>query len=37
MLSYRAVSAWEDMVKLIQQFSGPLAQTVMVREQLGLA
>ena len=37
MLSYRAVSAWEDMVTLIQQFSGPLAQTVMVREQLGLA
>jgi hypothetical protein len=37
MLSYRAVSAWEDMVELIQQFSGPLAQTVMVREQLGLA
>jgi tetratricopeptide (TPR) repeat protein len=37
MLSYRAVSAWEDMVKLIQQFSAPLAQTVMVREQLGLA
>src|SRR5271166_2874247 len=25
------------MVKLIHQFSGPLAQTVMVREQLGLA
>lgn len=37
MLSYRAVSAWEDMVRLIHQFSGPLAQTVMVREQLGLA
>jgi len=37
MLSYRAVSAWEDMVKLIHRFSGPLAQTVMVREQLGLA
>jgi tetratricopeptide (TPR) repeat protein len=37
LLSYRAVSAWDDMVKLIQQFSGPLAQTVMVREQLGLA
>jgi tetratricopeptide (TPR) repeat protein len=37
MLSYRAVSAWEDMVKLIQRFSAPLAQTVMVREQLGLA
>jgi tetratricopeptide (TPR) repeat protein len=37
MLSYRAVSAWENMVKLIQQFSAPLAQTVIVREQLGLA
>lgn len=37
MLSYRAVSAWEDMVRLIQRFSGPLTQTVMVREQLGLA
>jgi tetratricopeptide (TPR) repeat protein len=37
MLSYRAVSAWDDMVKLVQQFSAPLAQTVMVREQLGLA
>jgi tetratricopeptide (TPR) repeat protein len=37
MLSYRAVSAWEDMVKLIRQFSGPLAQTVMVQEQLGMA
>jgi tetratricopeptide (TPR) repeat protein len=37
MLSYRATSAWEDMVKLIREFSGPLAQAVMVREQLGLA
>jgi tetratricopeptide (TPR) repeat protein len=37
MLSYRAVSAWEDMVRLIEHFSSPLAQTVMVREQLGLA
>jgi tetratricopeptide (TPR) repeat protein len=37
MLSYRAVSAWEDMVRFIQRLSGPLAQTVMVREQLGLA
>lgn len=37
MLSYRAISAWEDMVKLILQFSSPLAQTVMVREQLGMA
>jgi len=36
-LSYRAVSAWEDMVKVIRQFSAPLAQTVMVREQLGSA
>ena len=37
MLSYRAVSAWDDMIQLIQQFSAPLAQTVMVREQLGMA
>lgn len=37
MLSYRAVSAWEDMVRLIRQFASPLAQTVMVLEQLGLA
>jgi len=37
MLSYRAVSAWQDMVNLIRKFSEPLAQTVMVREQLGLA
>jgi len=37
MLSYRAASAWEDMVKLIQRLPSPLAQTVMVREQLGLA
>ena len=37
MLSYRAASAWDDMVKLIQKFPAPLAQTVMVREQLGLA
>lgn len=37
MLSYRAVSAWEDVVKLIQRFPGPLARTIMVREQLGLA
>ena len=37
LLSYRAVSAWGDMVRLIQEFSAPLAQTVMVREQLGLA
>jgi tetratricopeptide (TPR) repeat protein len=37
MLSYRALSAWEDMVNLIQRFSAPLVQTVMVREQLGFA
>ncbi len=38
MLSYRAVSAWEDMVALIKDaFSRPLANTVMVREQLGFA
>ena len=37
MLSYRAASAWGDMVKLIERFPGPLAQTVMVREQLAFA
>ena len=37
MLSYRALSAWDDMVKLIERLSAPLKKTVMVREQLGLA
>jgi hypothetical protein len=38
MLSYRAVSAWQDMVSLIdKKMAPPLKATVMVREQLGFA
>jgi tetratricopeptide (TPR) repeat protein len=36
-LSYRAVSAWPDMIDLVKRMSPPLAATVMVREQLALA
>jgi MAP3K TRAFs-binding domain len=36
-LSYRAVKAWNDMIALVDRMSPPLAATVMVREQLGLA
>ena len=36
-LSYRAVSAWDDMIALAGRMAPPLAATVMVREQLGLA
>lgn len=36
-LSYRAVKAWDDMIALIAKMSPPLAATVMVQEQLGLA
>jgi MAP3K TRAFs-binding domain len=36
-LSYRAVSAWEDMVALVTKMAPPLAGTVMIREQLGFA
>src|SRR5262249_33798679 len=36
-LSYRAVKAWSDMVKLTKRMPQPLAATVMVQEQLGLA
>lgn len=36
-LSYRAVKGWEDMIALIGKMSPPLAATVMVREQWGLA
>lgn len=36
-LSYRAVKAWKDMVALTRKMSPPLANTVMVQEQLGLA
>ena len=36
-LSYRAVGAWDDMVGLVDRMAPPLAATVMVQEQLGLA
>ncbi len=36
-LSYRAVSDWQAMVDLVAQMPGPLAHSVMVREQLGFA
>jgi hypothetical protein len=37
LLSYRAVKAWEDMIALVGRMPAPLAATVMIREQLGLA
>lgn len=36
-LSYRAVKGWNDMIKLVEKMSAPLAATVLVQEQLGLA
>ena len=36
-LSYRAVKAWKDMIALTRKMTPPLANTVMVQEQLGLA
>ncbi|SET52575.1 protein of unknown function [Nitrosomonas marina] len=36
-LSYRAVKAWQNMIDLVQKMSPPLASTVMIQEQLGLA
>jgi len=36
-LSYRAVKGWEDMIALVQKMSSPLAATVLVQEQFGLA
>lgn len=36
-LSYRAVKAWNDMIALVARMLRPLAETVMVQEQLGLA
>jgi hypothetical protein len=36
-LSYRAVKAWADMIALVKNMTPPLAATVMVQEQLGLA
>lgn len=37
LLSYRAVKAWEDMITLVEQMPRPLAESVMVQEQLALA
>jgi hypothetical protein len=36
-LSYRAIRAWEEMIRLVGRMPRPLAETVMVREQLGFA
>ena len=36
-LSYRATSAWADMVSLVKKMPPPLSQSVLVREQLGFA
>ena len=36
-LSYRAVKGWDDMITLVQKMPAPLAATVLVQEQLGLA
>jgi hypothetical protein len=37
LLSYRAVKAWEEMVSLTDKMAPPLAETVLVREQLAFA
>ncbi len=37
LISYRALSAWDDMIRLTEGMPRPLSQTVLVREQLGLA
>ncbi|MDC8447974.1 MAG: DUF4071 domain-containing protein [Nitrospira sp.] len=36
-LSYRAVKGWNEMIALVEKMSAPLAATVLVQEQLGLA
>jgi len=36
-LSYRSVRGWTEMIDLVAKMSAPLAATVMVQEQLGLA
>lgn len=36
-LSYRAVKGWNEMIALVDRMALPLARTVMVQEQLGLA
>jgi hypothetical protein len=37
MLSYRAVKAWNDVVRLVAEMPQPLAESVMVQEQLAFA
>ncbi len=37
LLSYRAVRAWQQMIDLVARMPRPLAETVMVQEQLGFA
>ena len=36
-LSYRDVKGWDDMIALVPRMSPPLARSVLVQEQLGLA
>jgi len=36
-LSYRAVRAWDRMIDLVKKMPGPLAETLLVQEQLALA
>jgi len=36
-LSYRDVKAWDDMVRLVERMSKPLANSVLVQEQLAMA
>lgn len=37
LLSYRAVKGWQEMIALVERMPKPLAQTIMVREQLAFA
>src|SRR6266404_7384064 len=37
LLSFRAVAAWADMIKLVEQMPSTLAQAPLVREQYALA
>lgn len=37
LLSYRAVGAWEEMIRLVEEMPEPVRRTVLVREQYGFA
>jgi hypothetical protein len=37
LLSYRAVKAWDDMIRLVEAIPAPVRRTVLVREQYGFA